>query len=256
MDVRAEEHQAAHPLGMAGRVGDGDGAALRNTKQREAVQPEVVDHGLQVLQPRAERQVGDVVVGQAASPLVVAHQHVLAGQPDEPVAPHRALPVVVEMGDPVGGPHQWRARADGGVGEPGAVGSGAEADLLTELGGNRKLHPFRRIAQLIDRGDEPVAATMDGLHDALVAPAVTECLPCLLDPGRQRRLRHELMAPDCVQELGLGDHAVPVFDEMGEHVEHLRLDVHELTTARQLESGRVEHAVVEAVPHRQIVTGR
>jgi hypothetical protein len=127
---------------------------------------------------------------------------------------------------------------------------------LTQLGGNRKLHSFGRIAQLIERGDEPVAATMDGPHDALVASAVTHRLAELLDPRRQRRLRHELMAPDGVQELGLGDHTVPVFDQMGEHVEHLRLDVHELATARQLVAGRVEQVVAKTVPHRQIVTGR
>ena len=177
-------------------------------------------------------------------------------KPDEPVAPHRALPVVVEMGDPVGGPHQRRARPDGGVGEPGAVGGPAEADLLTQIGGNRQLHRLRRIGQLIDRGDEPVAATVDGLDDPLVAPAVSDRLAELLDPGRQRRLRHELVSPDDVQEFGLGHHAVPVLDQVGEHVEHLRLDVHQLPVAQQLVASRVEHAVVEAVPHRQIVPAR
>ena len=33
------------------------------------------------------------------------------------------------------------------------------------------------------------------------------------------------------EELGLGDHTVPVFDQVGEHVEHLRLDVHQFAAA-------------------------
>jgi hypothetical protein len=226
---------------------------LGDAQEREPVETEVVDDGCQVLHPGVERKDGDVVVGQAAAALVVAHERVLAGQADEPVTPHRALPVVVEMGDPVGGPHQRWAGADGGVGEPRAVGCCAEVDLLAQFGGSPERHLLFRIGQLLDGGDEAVPATVDGLDDPLITSAVTDSLAELLDPGGQRRLRDELVPPHDIQQLGLGDHTVSVLDQMSEDVEHLRLDVHQFAATPQLVAGCVQHTALEPVPHRQIV---
>ena len=99
---------------------------------------EVVDHCFEVAHEGVDGEVVDVVLGQPAAPLVVADELAVAGQPDEPVAPHRALPVVVEVGDPVGGSHQRRARADRGVGDPRAVGRRAEVDVLRRPGGTAR----------------------------------------------------------------------------------------------------------------------
>ena len=95
---------------------------------------------------------------------------------------------------------------------------------------------------------------MDGLHDALVPAGIAHCLPQLLDPRGQGRLGHEVVAPDGLEQLGLGDHAVTVLDQVSQHVEHLRLDVHELVAPAQLVAGGVEHGVPEAVPHGPILT--
>ena len=49
-----------------------------------------------------EGEVLDVPVGESATPFVVADQPVAGGQLPPPVPPHRALPVVVEVVEPVG----------------------------------------------------------------------------------------------------------------------------------------------------------
>ena len=153
----------------------------------------------------------------------------------------------------MGGPHEWRTGADRGVGEPRAVGRRAEADLLTQVAGHGKRRPAGRVGQLLDRGDESVTASVRGPHDPLVAPAVTDSLAELFHAGRQRRLRHELMPPYDFQQLGLGDHTVAVLDQVGEDIEHLWLDVHQLAAGRQLVTRGVQHTAFEPVSHRQIV---
>ncbi len=79
--VRTEEDQTGDSFGMPGRVRDGDGSALRNAKQREAFETEIVDDGLQILNPRLEREVVDVAIRQSTASLVVAHQCVPASNP-------------------------------------------------------------------------------------------------------------------------------------------------------------------------------
>ncbi len=122
---------------MTCRVGHRHSSALRHAEQRKAFQTEIVDDRLEVLKPRVERVVSDVMVGQPAAALVVPYERVSPSQVDEPMAPHGALPVVVEMGDPVRGADNGRARSDRGVGELSAVGGPAEPDLLTQVGGQR-----------------------------------------------------------------------------------------------------------------------
>ena len=92
------------------------------------VQPGGVDDGLQVVHPVVEREPPDVPVRQPAASLVVPDQAEPARQLGQPVPPHRALPVVGEVAQPVGGLHQRRARAADRVGQPGAVTGRREPD--------------------------------------------------------------------------------------------------------------------------------
>ena len=55
--VRADEDEMAHPLRMPSRVRDRDRAALRQAEDREALEPELVDDGLEVVDHRVEREV-------------------------------------------------------------------------------------------------------------------------------------------------------------------------------------------------------
>ena len=76
-----------------------------------------------------------------------------------------------------------------------------------------------------DVGDEAVAAAVHGADDPLGGAVVADGLAGGLDPAGERRLADEPVAPHLVEQLGLGHHPVAVRDEVGEHVEHLRLDV-------------------------------
>ena len=71
-----------------------------------------------------------------------------------------------------------------------------------------------------------------------------------LDPAGQRRFADEPVAPDLVQQLVLRDHPRPVGQQVGEHVEHLALDVHRDAAAAQLEPIDVDLEVREQVAHR------
>ena len=65
-------------LGMANRVRDRDGAALRNAEKGEAVEPGGVDHRLEIGDEGLERYGLHVAVGQAVAAHVVADERVLA----------------------------------------------------------------------------------------------------------------------------------------------------------------------------------
>ena len=156
----------------------------------------------------------------------------------------------------MGGPHQRRARTDRGVGDPRAVGRRAEVDVLAQVGRHGEDRALAVAGLLLDRGDEAVPAAMDGLHDPLVpAGSPTACRSCLIRVVRADS-RHEVVAPDGLEQLGLGHHPVTVLDQVSQHVEHLRLDVHELVAPAQLVAGGVEHGVPEAVPHGPILSPR
>ena len=74
-------------------------------------------------------------------------------------------------------------------------------------------------------GDELVAPPVGGADGPLGPTVVADRLAGSLEPRRQGRLAHEPITPDLVEELRFGDHSIPVLDEVGEHVEHLRFDV-------------------------------
>ena len=56
---------------------------------------------------------------------------------------------------------------------------------------------------------EPVATAIDRLDDPLISTTVANRAPRGLDPARKRRLRHEPVTPDLVEEFGLRHHTVP-----------------------------------------------
>ncbi len=50
-------------LGVADRVRDGDGPALRDAEEGKTIEPGGVDHRLEIAHPRVERELVDVPVG-------------------------------------------------------------------------------------------------------------------------------------------------------------------------------------------------
>ena len=129
----AEEDQAPDSVGMSRRVGDGDRSTLGDAQEDESVEVRGVDHGLQIGHPGFEGEVLDVPVGESATPFVVTDQPVAAGQLPPPVPPDRALPVVVEMVEPVGRLDQRRSGTDRGIGEAYTTLANAQSDPLLRV---------------------------------------------------------------------------------------------------------------------------
>ena len=63
----------------------------------------------------------------------------------------------------------------------------------------------------------------------------------------ERGLADEPVAPDVVEQFGLRHDPVAVSDQVGEDVEHLRLDVLDRPATTQLETVGVDLAVAELV---------
>jgi hypothetical protein len=174
------------------------------------------------------------------------------------MAPHRRLPVVIEVAQPVRDLHKGRSRTHRRVREPDAVVGGAEADLLRRrLAGRECRGRDRRVSvDLVDLADELVAASTDGAHQPLRRAVVTERLAQCLDPAGEGRFAHEAVPPHRVEDLLLRDHAIPLPHEKDEHVEHLWLDPASATAAAELVPAQVELTVVERVDHgRQLLDG-
>jgi len=86
---------------MPGGVLHADRASLRNPEQCKAIQFQIVNDGLEIRDPFLERQIGYVPIGQAVAPLVEPDKQVVARQLAEHVAPDGAVPVVLEMVQPI-----------------------------------------------------------------------------------------------------------------------------------------------------------
>ena len=107
----------------------------------------------------------------------------------------------------------------------------------------------RRCVAHDDGQEEAVAAPVRGADHPLGAAGVTDGVARGLDPGRQRRLTDEPIAPDAVEQLDLGHDAVAVLHEQTQDVEHLRLDMTRLPAPAQLEAAGVELELVELEDH-------
>jgi len=160
--------------------------------------------------------------------------------------PDRTLPVVLEMGEPVCGFDQRRAVARHRVREPRAVVRTAERDGLAR---RPRWGVDGDVRALLDVGDEPVPASADRAHHLLRPPVVTDDASHRLDAAHQRRLAHEAVAPDVVEQLGLRHHPVAVLEQINEEVEHLGLDRDGFARAPDLEAVGVDLDVPEDELH-------
>src|SRR6201999_1730762 len=93
-------------------------------------QPHGFDDRLEIGNPGLDRRIAWLRVREPAPPLVVPHHRVALTESAQPVAPDRALPVEVEMGQPGGDPDERWPPPVHCVCETGAIRSTAEANLL------------------------------------------------------------------------------------------------------------------------------
>ena len=161
--VAAVEHQARDALRVPDGVGDAtsrpparcraartarSGAAAATTASRS-------------VDPALEREIAHVPVGHPAAALVVADEAEVLGEEPDPVPPDRALPLVLEMRQPVGGLDQQRAGAGLGPGELDAVRGAQVTDSLPGGGGHLAVGtsvPGRLRPILVKPGRSPMVA--------------------------------------------------------------------------------------------------
>ena len=154
--VAAVEDQARDALRVPHRVGDARRRALRDSEQRERLARRGrFDDLLQVVDPALEGEVGDVPVRHPAAALVVADEAEVPAEEADPVAPDRALPLELEMGEPVRGLDQQRARSRLGPGELHAVARAQIADPLAWL----VVHGVRTFGTFVPRNGDDSSPT-------------------------------------------------------------------------------------------------
>ncbi len=100
-----------------------------------------------------------------------------------------------------------------------------------------------------DRGHEPVADAAHGGDQPLSLSVVPDRPPGRLEPAGQRRVADEPVAPDRVEQLGLGYDAVAVGEQVDQDLEDLGLDVHSHPGTMKLEACRVQLTGLEGVHH-------
>ncbi len=83
----------------------------------------------------------------------------------------------------------------------------------------------------------------------LACTVVTDGTPHLFDASGETGIGEEAMAPYLVQQLDLLDDSVPVFDEVHQEVEGLRLEMNRRVTAGQFPGCRNQLEIAEPV-HR------
>ena len=59
---------------MAHRIGDRNSRALQQAHQRETFEPEAVHHRFEIVDIGFERKIRNIPIGEAAAPLIIAHQ--------------------------------------------------------------------------------------------------------------------------------------------------------------------------------------
>ena len=74
----AVKHKVGYPLRVPHGVADSNGAALRDSDQRETLNPSGIDHRFQVANPSVKGKLIDVPVGHAVAARIISDQRVVA----------------------------------------------------------------------------------------------------------------------------------------------------------------------------------
>ena len=137
-------------------------------------------------------------------------------------ASERRLADACLTGDPHDAPRAGPCRVEG----PLELGERLVTLEERGLGGRWRGHGrwARRPAAHLHRHDHAVAPPVRGGDDRLARPVVADRPAGGLDPARKRRLAHEPIPPDGVEQLLLRHDAIGVGGEVDEHVEDLWLD--------------------------------
>ena len=132
----------------------------------------------------------------------------------------------------------------------GSAGSAAGASVGAST--RRRLLRRRRCgrcgcrAVLLHLADEAESALVDRADHLLRTAVVADHAARRADARVERRIRHHAALPHRLEQLVLADDAVAVLQQIGEHVEHLRLDRHGYAGAAQFLLHQVNLVSAEA----------
>ena len=262
----AAKDQVTDLLRIAHRIGDRDGAALRDAEQGKPFQSNGLDHSLKVTPEGIEGEIPDVPVRETVAARVISDELVLGGNRLKQRPPDRIFPVVLEMVQPIGRLHEWRALPDHRIGNLSAVRFGAEADFLPQRTGadrfglragygngdrdgrrgefrHRRLRPAA--ADLAHKA-QPLAR--DSTDQRLLLAAVANRLAGRGNPARQCRVGHNAAAPDRGEEIILADDSIAVLDQVDKKIEDLRLNLNAIRPAPQFAAADIERMAAEVEP--------
>ena len=132
--VAAIKHEVCDAVRMAYRVAHGDGAAgPSHREQHEAIDARGGNDRIQVLSEPGEGKLHALAIGQSAAAPVIADERIVARQKQEPRTPDWALPIELQVMNPVLHPDQRRAGAARRIGDAHAIGARTEANFLLAL---------------------------------------------------------------------------------------------------------------------------
>jgi hypothetical protein len=106
---------------------------------------------------------------------------------------------------------------------------------------------------LLHGGDKTIASAMKRLYEALVPPTIANGPACRRQPTGDSGLADKPAGPELCEDLFLGYKPVAVLDEIGEDIEHLRLELDELACIAQLVASDVQLIFLEGIDHRPAV---
>src|SRR5215467_12707186 len=241
---------------MTRRVGNRDGAALRNPKQRKLLYSGRLDNAFEVAYEGVERNVIELPIGQAVAARIVPDQPVLGSEDMQQVTPDRALPVIFEMIEPIGGFDQRRTPSCERIGNADSIGRGAEVNLLWRCLSDRSgVRVMSCRALFVDRANKAHAFARNGADYFLNVSVVANRFACGVDPACQRRIRYDAAAPDRRDQVVLAHHAVSVLDQVDQQVEHLRLQSNQLGASPKLSAICIKYMIFKEELHGSRLRG-
>src|SRR5579885_3091764 len=248
--ISAKQNELRHAFRMAHHVIDSDSGALRDAEDGETIEPGGFGHGFEVADEVGKRNALHVTIGETVASAIVAHKQRLLCQPLQQRRPHRALPVVFDMREPIGRLEHRRTAADSGVGEPDAVRGPAERDFLLLCWRRMVKGEIFACVRLPHRTDKAEALARNGAHHGLLAAAVAERFAHSIDPAVERGIRDDAAAPNGSDEVAFAHDPITIFDQKYKQIEHLRFDGHQIGAASKLARPGVERIRPEMI--RQI----
>src|ERR1700681_930969 len=103
------------------------------------------------------------------------------------------------------------------------------------------------MVRLAHHGDKAKPFAWQCLDEALVIAGIADCASSGIQPRCQRRIGHDMLIPNGIDEVVFTDDTLPVADQVVEQVEYLWRDGDDVRPAMQLAPVSVECVLLEEI---------